>query len=158
MSYIRVDVSKDIPARAEAIYAILCDYRVGHQAILPRPEFVSLDIEKGGGGAGTEYTLTMRLYGQTYTYQHRIEEPRPGFELVEIDRQTGERASWFTLEPQAGSTATRVTISSQLPVAAGFTGIIQRLMQPRIMRKLFERELDNLAAYVKRQEAQPSMA
>ena len=37
-----------IKAAPERVYSIIADYRVGHQLILPKPYFASIDVEKGG--------------------------------------------------------------------------------------------------------------
>jgi hypothetical protein len=53
MGLMRVQSSAVIPARPEAIYAVLADYREAHPAILPKPYFTELKVEEGGQGAGT---------------------------------------------------------------------------------------------------------
>ncbi len=46
-------VSALIDAPAAKVYGIIADYREGHPSILPKPFFGSIQIERGGTGAGT---------------------------------------------------------------------------------------------------------
>src|SRR5687768_1410472 len=43
----RIEAEAVIDAPAAVAYAIIADYREGHPHILPRPPFVSLDVEEG---------------------------------------------------------------------------------------------------------------
>ncbi len=42
-----ISASALVPAPAREVYAIIADYRDGHPKILPRPPFVSLEVEQG---------------------------------------------------------------------------------------------------------------
>lgn len=156
MSSIHAEASAVIDARPETIYNVLRDYRVGHPAILPKPYFHEFKLLKGGFGAGTEYHLTMKVYGRTFTCQQRISEPEPGRVILETDIHTGQ-FSRFTLDPVEGG-KTRVTITVEQPASPGFAGFMERLMTPSIMRGIFNKELALLAAYVTQGAAQPSGA
>ena len=48
MTTYHVKASRVIPAPPETVYAVLIDYEEGHRAILPKPYFVDMIIEKGG--------------------------------------------------------------------------------------------------------------
>lgn len=48
MPHYHVSASKLIAVPAAKIYAIIADYRNGHPRILPKPLFVSLEVEQGG--------------------------------------------------------------------------------------------------------------
>ena len=50
----------------------------GHPQILPKPPFVSLEVEKGGIGAGTVIRIAMRVLGRLQTFGAVITEPEPG--------------------------------------------------------------------------------
>jgi len=151
-----VSVSKIIPANNEAIYSIIADYRVGHQAILPRPAFQEMKVIEGGYGAGTRTHIHMRVLGQSVHMEHLIEEPQPNYELIERDVNTGGMTT-FKLEPLSDE-ETRVTIHTVQPISKGFRGLLERISQPSIMRNLFKTELENLSEYVTRNEVAPQGA
>lgn len=150
MTMITVEVHDVVPANIKTVYAVIADYEVGHQAILPRPEFKEMKVIEGGYGAGTRLKLHIRLWGQSYYYEQVVEEPDVGRVILERDVNTGQ-VSTFTLEPLS-ETSTRVTITANVPLSKGLRGVLERLSQPTIMRKLFTIELKNLAAYVSRPE------
>lgn len=77
--------TKIIHAPAEMIYEILADYRTSHPRILPKPYFLSMDVEEGGFGAGTIVNFKMRILGQTRAFRTLITEPEPGRVLLETD-------------------------------------------------------------------------
>src|SRR5688572_25527730 len=81
--------SKRIPAPADIIYEILADYRTKHVLILPKPYFLSLDVEEGGVGEGTIVNFKMRLLGRTQSFRSLITEPVPGRTLLETDLNAG---------------------------------------------------------------------
>jgi Polyketide cyclase / dehydrase and lipid transport len=149
MSTYHVEASLVIDALPEAIYHVLADYRVGHQAILPKPYFQELTIVQGGQGAGTELHVSLKAFGQTYHYHQMVSEPEPGRVLKETEVDTGQYTT-FTLEPLTGGQPTRVTIASEFPAQPGLTGMLERLMQPPFVRRLYLQELRNLAAYLQR--------
>lgn len=151
MSNIYVEASKVIPARAADIYAVIADYQVGHQAILPRPYFVSMEVKSGGYGAGTTTHIQMKVMGQEFHYDQIVTEPEPGRVIKETDINTGQWSA-FTLDPVEGGSATRVTISSEFPASSGLSGMMERLFQPMIVRKIYHIELDNLAAYMQKKQ------
>ncbi len=150
MTTIDVEVSDIIPANIETVYAVIADYEVGHQAILPRPAFKEMKVVEGGYGAGTRLKLHIRLWGQSYYYEQVVEEPEVGRVILERDVKTGQ-VSTFTLEPLS-DTSTQVTITANVPLSKGLRGVLERLSQPTIMRNLFTIELKNLADYVSRPE------
>lgn len=148
MSKIHVEASHIIEARAEDLYAIMSDYRVGHPAVLPIPYFTDLVVEKGGQGAGTVIRVYMKVYGWKYEYHQIVSEPEPGRLLVETDMHTGQYSK-FTFEPLDGGKRTRVTITSETPRSAGITGFIEGLTQPPVARWIYQKELRNLADYAR---------
>jgi hypothetical protein len=147
-----MESSKIINARAEAAYAVLRDYRVGHPAILPKPYFQQLDVEQGGVGEGTVFRLIMQAFGQQYHYHMRVTEPEPGRVLQEQDVNTG-LASRFIVEPVGQGDQARVTIQVEMAAPAGIAGKIQQFIQSRVSRGIFNTELNNLEAYLRDQAA-----
>jgi hypothetical protein len=143
---IQVQASEMIDARPEAVYALLSDYKVGHPAILPKPYFTGLTVEKGGQGEGTIVITRLKVMGQEFVYRQAVTEPEPGRVLVETDTETGQFSS-FTFEPVNGGKQTHLTIYSEFPDKAGFAGWMERLMQPLIVGRIYRQELRNIAAY-----------
>ena len=112
MSTFQVEESLVIEARAEALYAVVADYRVGHPAILPRPFFQELTVEEGGVGAGTIVRGSVKVMGKLYPLHHRISEPEPGRILQESDLDKPGEFTRFIFQPLNGGTHTRVTIAT----------------------------------------------
>jgi hypothetical protein len=72
MSKLTVSASRLIPAPARQEYDLIADYRNGHPRILPKPYFVSLDVEKGGYGTGTVITFQIQLMGRIQSFHSTI--------------------------------------------------------------------------------------
>ena len=148
MSLIHAEASHVIDARPEQIYAILSDYHEGHPAILPKPYFTELTVEKGGTGAGTVIRVGIKVLGLERTYHMIVSEPEPGRVLVETDIDTGQ-TSTFTVEPLNGGTQSRVTIATDFKGSPGFAGFMEKWLNPPITRRIFKKELRQLADYVR---------
>lgn len=148
MNMIHSEASHVIEARPEEIWAVISDYRVGHAAILPRPPFTEMIVEEGGQGAGTLLLTRIKVWGKEFTFHQRVSEPEPGRLLLETDIDTGQ-FSTFRLEPLGGGQQTRVTIVAENPASPGLMGILERLTQPTINRRVFMQELRNLAGYIR---------
>jgi hypothetical protein len=132
-----------VDAPAHEVYAIFADYRQGHPAILPRPPFVSLAVEEGGTGAGTTIRVAMRLLGRTRSFRAHVTEPEPGRVLLETN-DTGYVTS-FRVEPDGDGRGSEVTISTEQTRRSGQTARLERWFMGRILRPVFERELELLA-------------
>lgn len=150
MQTITIEMSNIIPAPIETVYSVIADYKVGHQAILPKPAFREMKVLEGGYGAGTRLSVHVRLWGQSYYYDQIVEEPIRGQVLVEREMNTGQ-VTRFTLK-SLSDTQTQVTIMSVNPLSSGFKGFLERISQPMIIRNLFKIELENLADYVTRHD------
>jgi hypothetical protein len=139
------------------VYAIIADYRNGHQRILPREYFTSLDVERGGVGAGTVIRFEMKMLGKTRTYRASITEPSPGRVLVETndDASGGGAVSTFTVDPEDDGRASRVTIDTEIRSLRSPLGLIERLIATRLLRRIYTRELA-LLAQVAREGESPS--
>jgi hypothetical protein len=148
MSTFHVEESLVIEARAEALYAVVADYRVGHPAILPRPFFQGLTVETGGVGAGTVVRGTVKVMGKLYPLHHRISEPEPGRILQESDLDKPGEFTRFLFEPLNGEAQTRVTIATEFLASPGLMGVMERLTKPGLVHKMYQQELRNLADYV----------
>ncbi len=145
MAQHRISASALIPAPAEKVYAIIADYQNGHPAILPKPPFVSLTVEKGGVGSGTEITFQMRLMGKLQTFRAVITEPEPGRVLAESDLDTGT-VTTFTVEPRDNGNSAYVTISTETKVRDGVLGGLEEWMATRLLHPVYVKELAQLTA------------
>lgn len=131
--------SKLFNAPAETLYSIIADYRNSHPQILPKPYFISLEVEEGGFGAGTIVRFQMRLLGQTQSFRSLITEPEPGRVLVETDIKSGIPTS-FAVEA-VDDRQTRVTISTELRGRNPVESFIAKV----ILQKVYRQELELLA-------------
>lgn len=140
-----VSVSAKIPAAPARVYAILANYIDDHPRILP-PEFSDLVVEQGGIGAGTVIRFKMRVLGRIQNYRAIITEPEPGRVLVESYLEPEGTVTTFIVDPEANGAESRVTFSTEMPVKAGFVGMIERFVGTRVLRPIFIRELQLLSA------------
>jgi Polyketide cyclase / dehydrase and lipid transport len=141
MPQLKANASATIDAPAAKVYAIIADYKSGHPSILPPHIFKDLSVEKGGVGAGTVIRFKMTIMGTTRDLRATVTEPEPGRVLVET--YEGGEVTTFTVEP-LGERQTKVTIQT-LWQAGWFIGLIQRLPAPKILRRVYDEELGNLA-------------
>ena len=132
--------TKIIDAPAEVIYAILSDYRAKHPLILPKPYFLSLDVEEGGTGEGTIVNFKMRLLGRTQSFRSLITEPVPGRALLETDLNSGI-ITRFDLSPLENGQRTQVTISTELQNR----GVVESFIAKLLLQKIYRQELKRLA-------------
>ena len=152
MNQYEVSVSRIVDAPPAAVYAVFSDYRQGHPAVLPKPYFTEMTVEKGGQGAGTEITVKMTVLGVDVTYHMVVTEPEPGRVLQEEDKAAGVLTT-FTMEPVNGGQATNVTLYTRAKTAPGIQGFIEKLITPAMSRRIYNKELDLLTAYLQGQPA-----
>jgi uncharacterized protein YndB with AHSA1/START domain len=143
-----LSASKLISAPAQTVYDLIADYRNGHPHILPKPYFVSLEVEQGGYGAGTIINYQMQLMGRIQSFHSTITEPEPGHILVETDRNTGA-VTTFTVDPRVNGQEAFVTITTATNVPGGILGKIQGWLTTQLLRPIYLKELDQLAAVAK---------
>ena len=153
MRHYRVSASALVRAPARRVYAILADYRESHPRILPRRWFRALEVERGGVGAGTVFSLTTRVLGRTQTMRSTVSEPEPGRVLVEAVAGGGP-VTTFTVTPTgAKGRESQVTISTELPARAGpLLGAVERWLTGVMLRRIYAEELVLLAAYAEEKE------
>lgn len=138
-----ITASAIIPARRERVYSLLANYNDGHPRILPK-QFSNLVIEQGGIGTGTVIRFDMSFLGKKQPFRAAITEPEPGRVLVETYFDNGA-VTTFTIDPGSAPADSRVTISTELPVRAGFPGKIERALSTLLLRPIYRKELENLA-------------
>ncbi|MCL4251352.1 MAG: SRPBCC family protein [Anaerolineae bacterium] len=148
MSTIHIEASHIIDARAQDIYAVIVDYAGAHNDILPKPYFKRMTVVEGGYGAGTVAAVEMEVMGKRMDYHLIVTEPEPGRVLAETDEARGVYTT-FTLDPLDGGQRTRVTIASDMRLSRGLMGVMERLMNPSITRRIYRQELQNIAAYMR---------
>jgi hypothetical protein len=144
---IHVEASAVIAARPETVYGVLADYHRGHPAILPRPPFTGLTVEQGGRGAGTVINVRMRALGRERSLRLVVSEPDAGRVLEEANTDAGI-VTTFTVDPTPNSPHSRVTIATDARGGAGLAGWLERRLAPRLLRRVYQRELEQLARYV----------
>jgi hypothetical protein len=152
MTQQRIAASALIQAPAQHVYAIIADYRSGHPRILPKPYFVSIAVEQGGVGAGTVVTFQMKVMGSLRTFHSVITEPEPGRVLMETDAKAGA-ATTFTVDPRDNGRQAFVTIATDVQVRDGLFGTMQGWMTTRLLRPIYVKELEQLAAVATSQAA-----
>lgn len=133
-----------IQAPASVVYEIIVDYRDGHPRILPRPPFVSLEVERGGRGAGTIVRFEMTSFGRTQAFRATITEPEPGRVLVETN-DDGSPVTTFTVEPHEGGQRAKVTITTEGAISGGWLGWLERALTVRYLQGIYAQELKWLA-------------
>jgi hypothetical protein len=138
-----ISASAIIPARRERVYSLIANYNDGHPRILPS-QFSNLIVEQGGIGAGTVIRFEMSFLGKKQPFRATITEPEPGRVLVETYLDNGAITT-FTIDPGSAPADSRVTISTELPVRAGFAGKIERALSTLLLRPIYAKELENLA-------------
>jgi ribosome-associated toxin RatA of RatAB toxin-antitoxin module len=145
MSQINVAVSKTINAPANQVYSILADYRNHHPHILPQAYFTGLEVEEGGTGEGTVFRATLQVMGQKQSFRMRVTEPEPGRVMAENDLDTG-LVTTFTVEPR-GDNRSEVTIATTFQPSPGLRGLLERLITPMLLQRIYRQELQQLEEY-----------
>lgn len=133
-----------IPVPAQTVYQVIADYRNLHPRILPKPYFVSLDVEQGGYGEGTVINFQMKVMGKIQSFHSVITEARPGQTLVEKDSRRGTTTT-FTVEPRQDGKQSFVTIATTIDVPEGIAGKIQGWLTGRLLQPIYVKELEQLA-------------
>ena len=144
MNQYQAEVSQIIDSPPEKLYAILSDYHQGHPSILPSGYFSELSVIQGGQGEGTHIIVAMDVFGSKVEYQMNVTEPEPGRILVEEDESAGV-VTTFTLDPLNGGGQTQVTIASTARTSSGLKGVVEKLLNPAVMRRIYRQELEQLA-------------
>lgn len=147
MSTMYAEASAIVDARPETVYEIIADYTDGHAAILPKPYFSEMKIEKGGKGAGTVVNVVMKVWGVKRAYHFTVTEPHPGEVLIESDPEAGVTTT-FTFEQVEDGPRTQVTIHTEMKSSKGIRGLMERLFTPSLTRRIYEKELAQLNAYI----------
>jgi hypothetical protein len=141
----RVAASARIGAAPKLVYEILANYRDGHPQILPK-QFSDLVVERGGFGAGTIIRFRLRVAGRTTALRAAITEPVPGRVLVETNLEGRLAVTTFTVTPADAGKRSDVKIETELPMATGVLGAIERFVTTMVLQPIYQEELRRLAA------------
>jgi len=149
MPKLHASAERTVPAPAAAVYAMLADYHDGHPRILP-PAFSDLTVLRGGVGAGTEIRFALELAGRKQEGEASVDEPEPGRVLSETysDKSAVTR---FTVDPEGDRS--RVRIETTWESSRGLAGLIERLIAPRMFRKLYAQELELIERWAVNRES-----
>jgi uncharacterized protein YndB with AHSA1/START domain len=146
MAKINVSAERTISAPAETVYSYLADMREHHPKFLP-PAFSAFTVESGGVGAGTVTRFKTTAGGRTREYRMEVSEPEPGRVLQENDTNSS-LITTFTVTPAGDSS--RVRIETSWDGAGGIGGFFERTFAPRVMRGIYDDELERLDAYARK--------
>lgn len=146
MSTLHVEARGRIPATPAQVYALLADYHQGHPSILPKPYFTRLTVEAGGQGAGTVFSFDMEVMGTKQSGRMTVSEPDPGRVLQEEDPQAGT-VTQFIFDAAEGGQACDLSIASNFTLPPGIAGLMARLFNPGIIRRIYNAELALIAAH-----------
>jgi hypothetical protein len=152
MGRARAQAEQLIGAPPPAVYAVLADYTTHHPRIMPAPPFSDLEVEAGGVGAGTVFHITMRMMGRRQRLHMRVAEPEPGHVLTETNLDTGV-VTEFTIAPRDGGSRTLAGMSSEWESQRGVRGLVDRLVTPRLMGRMFAKQLRQLDQYMRSGDA-----
>ena len=81
MAKLVIDATNEINASPQIVYNIIADYHEHHARILPK-QFQSLEVTKGGKGAGTEIKVAVKAAGQENHFEMVVTEPEPGLVVL----------------------------------------------------------------------------
>ncbi len=143
MSENKFSVSEIINSPSSAVYRIIADYKNAHPKILPRPPFVSLEVEEGGTGAGTVIQVTMKVMGRLQSFKSFVSEPKPGRVLVETN-DTGYITT-FTVEPKEDDKKSLVTFTTEIPINSTFMKKLEFRLTKLLLIPVYKKELELLA-------------
>ncbi len=148
MQKIHSEASNIINAKPEQVYTVLADYHNGHPHILPKQYFPELQVKHGGIGAGTIVEVQTRVLGVKKIYHLVVSEPKPGQVLQEDDPEAG-LVTTFTVTPVNNGQQTRLKIATDWERKPGLTGFMESIMNPLITRRIYKKELLQIAEYLR---------
>ncbi len=142
MRRIHIQTTSVINAPAAEVYTLLADYRNGHNLVVPREYFSDLTVEQGGYGAGTIVSFSVKAGGSTHNYRDVVSEPELGRVLVESDTLS-TKVTTFTVTP-LNDAQSMVQIATDMDASPGIRGFFERVLAPRILRGMYNKELKQI--------------
>jgi hypothetical protein len=85
----------------------------------------------------------MNVFGSKSLFILRVTKAEPGHLLVEEDEAAGT-VTTFSLEPLEDG-RTQVTIATETRTSPGLRGLLEKVMNPLIIRRIYREELQQLA-------------
>jgi uncharacterized protein YndB with AHSA1/START domain len=144
MAEIHVFAERAIDAPPERVYRCIADYHQ-HAQFLPSA-FSDVNVEEGGVGSGTVVSFNLTAGGRQRSYRMHVTEPEPGRVLTESDENSTAVTS-FTVSPSG--VGSRVRIDTRWQGAGGIGGFMEHTFAPRVLRRLYEEELNMLDRYAR---------
>jgi len=138
---IKAESSAKIHTPSQTLYQFIADYKYGHPSILPEKHFSDFAVEKGGYGKDTVVCFRFTLAGNSRKMRVIVDEPIPGKLITETELETGILTS-FLFEP-VGDDMTILKITSEWK-KEGFMGLIEKIFVPIMMKKVFEKQFENI--------------
>ena len=146
---VAASAERTIDAPADQLYRYLADMQL-HARFLP-PPFYDFQVEEGGVGAGSVVRFKIDFAGGVRELRMHVTEPEPGRTLVQTDTGGSGLVTTFTVTPQ-GEQA-RVNITSRFDGETGVAGVVERIIAPRRLHRVYAEELARLDAYAREQRA-----
>ena len=115
---LKIAVSQVVDARVQDVYAVIVDYQVMNQAILPQPYFEEVVLEEDGQEVAIGVGLTVEVFGHQIHFRQTEGEREDRLAVVEKDMMSDQSIT-ITLDPLDSGRKTRVTITSEMPVSGG---------------------------------------
>ena len=150
MATIHVSADRLVDAPANDVYGYVADMREHHPRFLP-DAFSEFTVESGGVGGGTVIRFKMNAGGRTREYRMQVAEPEPGRVLTESDMESS-LVTTFTVDPEGDRS--RVRIATTWEGAGGIGGFFERTFAPRVLRRLYDDELERLNKYARERTGQ----
>jgi uncharacterized protein YndB with AHSA1/START domain len=145
--HVVASAERTIDAPADDVYRYLADMHL--QARFLPPPFYDFQVEKGGVGAGSVVSFKIKYAGGVQELRMEVTEPEAGRTLVQTD--TGSRGLVRKLTVTPHGNRSRVNISSRFDRETGIAGLVEGLVAPRRLHRLYVKELSRLNAYAREQ-------
>lgn len=143
MSEVHVTAERTVNALPEVVYTCIADYRRHHPQIVPS-SISDLEVESGGFGEGTVIRFKMKVGGRVRDGRMRVSEPEPGRVLAESDLESS-LVTTFTVSPSG--TGSKVRIDTRWQSSGGVAGLMERVLVPLVLRRMYAEELEKLDRY-----------
>lgn len=145
--HVVASAQRTIDAPADEVYRYLMDMHL-HARFLPHP-FYDLRVEEGGMGAGSVVSFKIKSAGGVRELRMEVTEPEPGRTLVQTDTGGSGLVRTFTVTPNGEQAL--VNITSRFDGETGIAGLVEGIVAPRRLHRIYVKELTRLNAYVHEQ-------
>lgn len=147
MPTVVASAQRTIDASADKVYQYLADMHL-HARFLPHP-FYDFHVEESGAGTGSVVRFKIKFAGGIRELRMQVTEPEPGRTLVQTDTGDSGLVRTFTVTPR-GQQA-QVNITSRFDGQTGVAGLIERIIAPRRLHRVYIKELARLDTYAREQ-------